>query len=105
MRVVYTVQSRDDLRELGDWIAKDSPRRAQSFIADLRQKCRGLSDYPARFPVIAERREVSVRRLVHGDYVILFSIEEKPEAVVILRVAHGARDYDKLLSLLGLDER
>ncbi len=102
MKVVYTVQARDDLRELGDWIAKDNPRRAHSFIEELRAKCRALVNFPARFPVVAERRELEVRRCVHGDYVVLFSVSESSDSVVVLRVAHGARDFDKLLSLLGL---
>ena len=104
MRVLYTVQSRDDLSDLGDWIAKDSPRRAQSFVQELRAKCRGLGAYPARYPVVGEQQGLKVRRRVHGDYVILFSVTERPEAVVILRVVHGARDYNRLRGRLGLDE-
>ncbi len=104
MRVIYTVQSRHDLGELGDWIARDNPRRALSFVRQLRVRCRGLASYPARFPVIAERHDAQVRRCVHGDYVILFHIAVKPEAVVILGVVHGARDYNKLLRLLGWED-
>ena len=105
MKVVYTVQSRDDLRELGDWIAKDSPRRAQGFVQELRLKCRGLSSYPSRYPVVGEQQGLEVRRRAHGDYLILFAITDRPEAIVILRVIHGARDYNKLLpGQLGLDD-
>lgn len=104
MRVAYSYRSLSDLRELGDWIAKDSPRRALSFVRELRARCRGLADFPERFPVVSQRGEVRVRRCVHGEYVILFCVEERPGAVVILSVVNAARDYNRLLGQLGLGE-
>lgn len=104
MRVVYSYRSLNDLRELGDWIAKDSPRRALSFVQELRAKCRGLANLPERFPVVCQRRDMQVRRCVHGEYVILFCVEERPSAVVILSVVNAARDYNRLLGQLGLGE-
>jgi toxin ParE1/3/4 len=104
MRIVFTIRAHTDLREIGDWIAKDSPRRAHSFVRELEAKCGRLASYPARYRVISDRPDASVRRCLHGDYVVLFDAETSPGEVLILRIVHGARDYAKLLGPPGSDD-
>jgi plasmid stabilization system protein ParE len=96
MRVVYTGQARAELRQIGEWIGRDSPRRAASFLEELRARCRSLTTFPGRFPVVKRIEGVETRRCVHGDYIILFSVATELDAVVILHVAHAARDYNRL---------
>ena len=104
MRLV-AIQALEDLKEIGAWIQKDNPRRARAFVQELRLRCSGLVGYPARFPIIAEREGACVRRCVHRDYLILFDADTEPNAVIILRVLHGARDYERLLGETGPDDQ
>ncbi len=104
MKVVYTAQSLDDLKELGDWISRDGPALALRFVRDLRARCRSLAAYPARFPIVSERRGEQVRRCVHRGYLILFQIDTGQGAVVILRVANGVRDYNRLIGQPGMED-
>jgi toxin ParE1/3/4 len=43
MRVRISAEARRDLIAIGDFIARDNPRRAISFIKELTDKCAGLA--------------------------------------------------------------
>jgi len=44
MRAHFTPQAEIDLEEVGDYIALDNPRRAVTFIREVRQHCELLRD-------------------------------------------------------------
>lgn len=88
MRVAFSPKAAIDLEEIGDYIARDHPIRAVSFIKELIIHCRQITETPEAFPV---RNDIAtgLRMAVHGNYLILFHIVEK--AVRIERIVHGAR--------------
>jgi len=91
VRVVLTHQAEKDLEEIDAWVARENPRRAAEFLRELRVSCRCLSDNPERFQLVDRHKSESIRRRVHGAYWI------EGDQVTILRVLHGARDYEPLL--------
>ena len=95
MKVVLTRSAETDLEAIGDWIAKDSPRRALTFIQELRARCMALGKHPRAFPLVPRYETHGIRRRVYGNYLIFYRIEETQ--VTILHVLHGARDYEPLL--------
>lgn len=95
MKVRFTAAARRQLREVGDRIAQDSPRRALTFVAEIEGRCRNLSQMPERFPLVPGREEHGVRRTAVGNYLIFYRVEAN--AVVVLHIVHGARDIDALL--------
>jgi len=95
MRVVLSEQAESDLEGIGDAVAVDSPRRAISFVAELREKCESLAATPSAFPVIARYKRLAIRRRVHGNYLIFYRIGR--DSVIVLRVLHGAMNYEELL--------
>jgi plasmid stabilization system protein ParE len=95
VKVVLTRSAEADLESIGDWIAKDSPRRALTFIQELRARCLGLGHHPEAFPLVPRYETHGVRRRVYGNYLIFYRVEETQ--VTILHILHGARDYEPLL--------
>lgn len=95
MRVVLTVAARNDLGAIGEWISRDSPRRALSFVGELRTRCRALGEHPRAFPIVPRHETGGIRRRVYGDYLIFYRIEA--DRVIVLRILHGSRDYEPLL--------
>jgi len=95
MRVVLSEPAEADLERIGDAIASDSPRRAVSFIAELREKCVSLAATPKAFPVIGRYQRVAIRRRVHGNYLIFYRAGR--DEVIVLRILHGAMNYEELL--------
>jgi toxin ParE1/3/4 len=98
MKVAIAEEAEFDLEAIGDYIARDNPQRAVSFIRELRVRCQSLSEYPRRFPVLQHRAESEIRKLIHGSYLILFRIQG--DTVTVVRILHGATDYG---TVLGFD--
>ena len=92
MKVRITRQAEADLEAIADWIGRDNPERAVSFVAELLDRCLSLTEHPNRFPVYREFRGRVVRKMSHQDYVILYV--RLADRVEIAHVVHGARDLD-----------
>lgn len=95
MIVELTAEAEHDLEAIGDYIARDNPRRAISFLQELREKCLALADKPERFPLVPRYETESVRRRSHGNYLIFYRVERAK--VVVVHVLHGAQDYTAIL--------
>jgi toxin ParE1/3/4 len=87
--LVYTPQSKKDLNNIGMYIAQDNPRRAMSFVRELREQCRKITEAPKAY---RPRPEIggSLRSCAYGNYVVFFIHE--PGLVRIVRVLHGSMD-------------
>ena len=70
MTVVFSKEASDDLDLIAAEIAEDSPKRAVSFIRELRQHCEGLADMPRRFQLVPRYEHGGVRRRVIGNYTL-----------------------------------
>jgi plasmid stabilization system protein ParE len=95
MIVELAAEAERDLERIGDWIARDNPARAASFVEELLTACLGLADFPERFPLVPRYERHGVRHRVHGNYMICYRVER--EKVTVVHVLHGAMDYAALL--------
>lgn len=95
MIVHLSAEAEHDLETIGDYIARDNPARASSFLRELRLKCLGLADMPERFPLVPRYEATGVRRRGHGDYLIFYRVEA--EKVIIIHILHGAQNYNTIL--------
>ncbi|MBO0346213.1 type II toxin-antitoxin system RelE/ParE family toxin [Roseibium sp. CAU 1637] len=86
--------ARDDLREIGDYIARDNPGRALSFINEIEARLRQVADRPQSFP-LREDIHAGLRSARHGRYLIFF--RESLDTVEIVRVLQGQRDLTQQL--------
>jgi toxin ParE1/3/4 len=82
-----------DLEAIADYIAQDNPMRAISFIREIREELRLVSQNPLLYQLRPEIGE-DARLAVVGRYVILFHIVG--EVVRIERVIFGGRDLPTL---------
>lgn len=95
MIVHLAAEAESDLEGIGDYIARDNPVRALSFVRELREKCLSLSVTPLAFPLVPRFETHAVRRRVHGNYLVFYRVEAR--RVVVLHVLHGAMDYAAIL--------
>lgn len=89
--ILITRQAENDLAEIYDYIAADSPARAKIFVQELEKKIFTLSSLPERTPLIPENSLMGTeyRHLIHGRYRIIFRIQEC--SIIVLRVIHGSK--------------
>jgi len=94
VKLAFSRKAAEDLEEIGDYIARDNPRRAVSFVDEIEAQCRKVADNPYGFP---ERQEIApgVRMAVYGKYLIFYRIQRK--TVRIERIVHGARRLSNLM--------
>jgi plasmid stabilization system protein ParE len=95
VKVVVSASAEADIRNIGDWIARDNPVRAASFVRELRDACETLADMPRAFPLVSHRAKPGIRRKSYRNYLIFYSIGKT--RVEVLHVLHGARDYERIL--------
>ncbi|RJF86773.1 type II toxin-antitoxin system RelE/ParE family toxin [Oleomonas cavernae] len=94
-RLVYRSAALGDLDGIYDLIEPDNPRRALSFVQDIRQRCRTLCTHPHLGPA---RNDLSAGIRTYpmfGRVVVAYRVTE--EAIVITRVFYGGQDYETLL--------
>lgn len=72
MRVEFSRWVEGDLEAIGDYIAEDNPRRAVSFIGEIREKIDGIGRQPLLYQLRPEIGE-GARLAAVGRYVILFA--------------------------------
>ena len=89
MRFRFSRRAEADLEEIGDFIARDNPMRAVSFVGELRDHCRKLLTFPQAARVRPELDD-GVHLGVFGNYVILYVVHL--DLLEIRRVVHGARN-------------
>jgi plasmid stabilization system protein ParE len=74
------------------WIKSANPSAAQQWLERIRRSLGRIADFPQ---LGTARREVDpeLRMLPSGKHVILYRIDKARDAVVIVRVLRGERDW------------
>jgi toxin ParE1/3/4 len=96
--VQFSAAAQLDLLEIGDYIARDNPDRAVSFVDEIAARCRTLSEFPRKGRLHRSLRR-EARILAYRGYLIVY--REHEDRVTIERVWHGARDILSLLQELN----
>lgn len=94
MRVTFSEAVKKDLDSILRYIGSNNPRRAVSFVREIRSHCKQLGGFPESYPLLIGGSQSELRRVVHGQYLIFYRVTDEVE---ILRVLHGATDYESVL--------
>jgi toxin ParE1/3/4 len=93
--VVVTAEAETDLDQIAAYIAEHSVEIALNFVRELREKCESLADTPRGYPLVPRHEHLGIRRRPFGNYLIFYRIG--PDAIEVVHILHGARDYEPLL--------
>lgn len=91
--IYWTRQSREDLRAIRAFIARDAPRTASAYVRRLRQSVGRLREFPYSGQVVPELQREEIREVIQGNYRIIYRVGDRQ--VDILTVYHGARLLDE----------
>ena len=94
MELKYSEDALDDLDEILEFIAKDSPARAVSFIEQIKSKIELLITFPS-LGVSCQSKGIleDCRVMIFGSYLIFYSVDE--ENILVLSIINAAEDYTK----------
>jgi addiction module RelE/StbE family toxin len=92
-RVLWSDSALERASELFDFIAEKNPAAAKRVIEDLFDRAEALSKHPRLGRRLSEHMDASVRRLVLGDYIVVYQIEELSRLVTVLAIRHFRERY------------
>jgi plasmid stabilization system protein ParE len=94
--VRWSVPARNDLKQIHDFIAKDSKYYARKVIQDIVAKTETLNDFPEAGRVVPEISDQNIRELLVYSYRLVYEISA--EDIEILAIIHGRRDFNSALN-------
>lgn len=94
-RFVVQPEADQDILQILRYIARDNETAAIKFYDSLRSTFSLLASQPFMGQRYQSPRSRGARFHTHGNYVIFYL--PISDGVEILRVLHGARDYEKLI--------
>ena len=89
MRILWTFQAKEDLREIKAFIARDAPFTAVAFVGRLKQAVAVLHGFPERGRIVPEIGKPEIREIFLGNFRIIYRFGK--DRLEILTVFHGAR--------------
>lgn len=90
-QLIWSPSSRDDLRDVVSFIARDSKDRAEAFGYRLIHEAEKLESHPELGRVVLEYYDVSLRELIVRSYRIVYRVSHQDCRIEIIRVWHAAR--------------
>ncbi len=100
-KLVITQLADADLAEIVDYISINlsNPSAALHFLDEVESQYEYLRSNPRIFSVCCDSRlaEKEYHKVVVGNYLILFRIEDDTDTVYIMRVVYHRQDYISLL--------
>ena len=97
-RVLWTDAARQDLEEIVDFIAIDSPETALSILDRLESRCARLQRFPQRGRIVPELRAaeiLSYREIIEAPWRIVYRYERN--RVFVMAILDARRDLGGLL--------
>lgn len=93
--LIYSGLALADLDDIFDFIAADNPRRARTYIEDIRKACRDLCHSPL---IGIERADLRPRlRVLPLWRRVIVAYELPPGELLVLRIFTGGRDYETIM--------
>jgi plasmid stabilization system protein ParE len=83
------------LKQIHDYIARDSQVIAAAFIEKVLDSIDRLADFPFLGPRIREWKRTPYRHLIVPPYRVIYRVDPKRDAVILVAIVHGARDLKK----------
>jgi len=87
--IVWSDTAAEDLAEIRDYIARESPRYADVVVSRLYDAVGHLARFPESGRIVPELENPAVREIVRGSYRIVYELREG--RVEISTVFHGSR--------------
>jgi len=94
-RVERFRQAEQDLLSIAEYIARDSPIAASKWLDEIEAKLLFAAQNPYAGEAVDHLRK-GLRRITHGSYLIFYEPQEF--GITLVRVVHGARRLEDLIS-------
>jgi len=94
-RIIYLPKADQNLLSIDEYLEQFYPSTASKFFTELDRKVLLLQE----MPYIGEQypHNSTYRRLVVGDFLVFYIVDEDKQVIQVHRVLHGSRDIERHL--------
>lgn len=96
-RIIWTRKALADLKDIHDYIARDSRRYAQIQVERLQESALNLARLPEVGRVVPEFPNSPWREILTGNYRLIYRVRPEERQILILAVVHGRRLLKKTM--------
>lgn len=96
MKLLWTKESQLRLLEIEEYIAKDNPTAAISFVDELITIGELIVDKPEKGRVVPELSIENIREIIHKNYRIVYIIKQKSIDILTVFEAHRLLRKDEI---------
>lgn len=104
VQIKWTIRALNDLREIYEFIARDSHSYAQIQIEKIQNNVLKLSEFPLMGRHVPEFPRLSYREIIVGNYRAIYRVDENQNRIFIMSVVHGRRLLKNALKINMTDE-
>ncbi len=97
-KIEWTTRARKDLRDIYEFIARDSSRYAQIQIENIQNAVSNLASFPLMGHKVPEFPHLPYREILIGNYRVLYRFDKEKSRVIVMSVVHGRRLLKELNS-------
>jgi addiction module RelE/StbE family toxin len=91
VQINWTLQAIEDLRDIYDFISKDSKIYAQRQVVMIKGRTNLLKEHVKMGRMVPEMNDEKIREIIVGNYRIIYMIKEE-NSLDILTIHHAARN-------------
>lgn len=94
VQINWTLQAKDDLKNIVDYISKDSITYAKRQALIIRNRTKILKSQTHLGKIVPEIEDKNIRELIEGNYRIIYKVVSE-DRIDILTIHHSSRDLTK----------
>ena len=95
-RTTYTDDAKQDAIDIVTYLAQFHASAARNFKTILTERVNTLKTMPLLYPKYES--DPFFRRMVLGDYLLFYDVDEELKLVTVHRIFHHARDIERLMA-------
>ena len=103
VKIVYSKLSKNDLKEIYDYIAKDSISYAKREISLIKEAVKGIKRNIFIGLKFAKFDNEMIRELIFRNYLIIYEISDDKQLIAILTIHHHSRLLSNNPALINMD--
>ncbi|WP_034260467.1 type II toxin-antitoxin system RelE/ParE family toxin [Altibacter lentus] len=91
VRINWTLQATTDLKNIAEYISKDSKKYARFQVIRIKSRTKVLKSRSYAGKIVPEIEKQNIRELIEGNYRIIYKVVDN-DRIDILTIHHSARD-------------
>ena len=82
-----------DIMGIEEYLVKHSTEAVRRFFGNMKERIHALKTMPYIHPEY--EHDPFFRRMILGDYILFYSVDEKRKLVIVHRIFHHTRNIDR----------